>query len=424
MIDSSYKPPHGSPLVRRFCLLERTAEARGLAHHLRNGSSQIFVEQRMTTRPRSRETKLRAFRAFGLVSLAVISIAISGCQKNSPSENGPVDTRFNYRDPYPWPVSSPASKNLDTLKINAALQEVRSYSFFWSLLVVKNDTLVVEYYRSPLNKENDYEIHSAAKSFTSALLGIAIDKGIIRSSQERVLGFFPDLDTVGIDPRKRSWTLEHFLTMQSGIDWDETADHSAIFPDNVNWMYTALKLPLRVNPGERFIYTTPNVNVLSGILTRATGMPTYDFAEQNLFTPLKISVRDWMKDPQRIFIGGTGMMFTPRDLARLGQLYLHNGNIDGKQILSRQWIQQTLVPRLPANRTWSDLQTVNYGYLWWNNYDSRDSLFMAAGFAGQFIFVVPSKDMVIVTIGDDNVTTEQASLNENVLIGILKKYLF
>lgn len=361
---------------------------------------------------------------FRLSALVILTGAVSGCHSNSASPDISSQSPFTYRDPYPWPAASPSSQGLDSVRVNAALQEVRSRSFFWSLIVIKNDTLVVEYYKSPLNKDNDYEIHSAAKSFTSTLLGIAIDQGKIVSSQDKVLSFFPDLDTAGIDPRKRSWTLEHFLTMQSGIDWDETADHSAIFPDNVNWMYTALKLPLRANPGERFIYTTPNVNVLSGLLTRTTGMPTYDFAEKNLFTPLKISVRAWLKDPQGIYIGGTGMMFTPRDLARLGQLYLHNGSVDGKQIISRQWIQQTLAPRLSANRTWGDLKSVNYGYLWWNNYDSRDSLCMAAGFAGQFIFVVPAKNMVIVTIGDDNVTTDQASLNENILIGILRTYFF
>jgi CubicO group peptidase (beta-lactamase class C family) len=153
-------------------------------------------------------------------------------------------------------------------------------------------------------------------------------------------------------------------------------------------------------------------------------MSTYDFAERYLFTPLKISVRAWLTDPQGVYAGGTGMMFTPRDLARLGQLYLHNGNIDGTQIISRQWIQQTLISRNPSNRTWGDLQSVNYGYLWWNNYDSRDSLFMAAGFAGQFVFVIPAKNMVIVTIGDDNLSTDQASINEGVMIGILNKYLF
>ena len=309
------------------------------------------------------------------------------------------------------------------MKINAALNEIKANSFILSFLVIKNDTLVAEYYNR-YQPDNDYEIHSASKSFTSALMGIAIDKGIIRSTQESVLGFFPDLDTTGVDPRKRSWTLEHFLTMRSGIDWDENADHTSLYTDNVNWMYTTLKLPLKYAPGSQFIYTTPNVNLLSGIITRASGMSTYDFAERYLFTPLKISVRGWLKDPQGVYAGGTGMMFTPRDLARLGQLYLHNGVIDGTQIISRQWIQQTLVPRNPSNRTWGDFQSVNYGYLWWNNYDSRDSLFMAAGFAGQFVFVIPAKNMIIVTIGDDNASTAQASINETIMIGILTKYLF
>jgi CubicO group peptidase (beta-lactamase class C family) len=346
-----------------------------------------------------------------------------GCHSNPSSSDNASTFNFVYRDPYAWPTSTPAAAGLDTTKISAALDEVRANSFIFSLLVVRNDTLVVEYY-SRFQKDNDFEIASASKSFTSALIGIAIDKGIIRSVQDPVLGFFPDFDTAGLDPRKRSWTLEQFLTMKSGIDWDENADHTSLFTDNVNWMYTTLKLPLKYAPGTQFIYTTPNVNLLSGIITRRSGMSTYDFAEQYLFAPLKISVRAWLKDPQGVYAGGTGMMFTPRDLARFGQLYLHNGTIDGTQIVSRQWIQQTLIPRNTSNLDWADLQSVNYGYLWWNNYDTRDSLFMAAGFGCEFIFVIPAKNMIIVTIGDDNVTSNQASINQNVLIGILSKYLF
>jgi CubicO group peptidase (beta-lactamase class C family) len=355
--------------------------------------------------------------------MGAIALIIAGCHSNPASPSSTPNSKFTYRDPYPWPTSTPASQGFDTNKIAAALNEVKANTFIFSFLVIRNDTLVVEYY-SRFQKENDYEIHSASKSFTSALMGIAIDRGMIRSVQENVLSYFPEFDTAGIDPRKRSWTLENFLTMRSGIDWDENADHTALFTDNVNWMYTTLKLPLKYAPGTQYIYTTPNVNLLSGIITRASGMSTYDFAERYLFTPLKISVRSWLKDPQGVYAGGTGMMFTPRDFARLGQLYLHNGNIDGTQIVSRQWIQQTLIPRNSANRPWGDLQSVNYGYLWWNNYDTRDSLFMAAGFAGQFVFVIPAKNMIIVTIGDDNVSTEQASLNEDIIIGILNKYLF
>jgi CubicO group peptidase (beta-lactamase class C family) len=355
--------------------------------------------------------------------VVLIVLLLTGCHSNPASSDSTPSSRFTYRDPYAWPTSTPAAQGLDTARISAALVEIRANAFILSFLVIKNDTLVVDYYNH-YQKENDFEIHSAAKSFTSALTGIAIDKGIIRSVQENVLSYFPDFDTTGLDPRKRSWTLEHLLTMRSGIDWDETVDHSALFNDNVNWMYTALRLPLKYAPGERFLYTTPNANLLSGIITRASAMSTYDFAERYLFTPLKISVRSWVRDPQGIYAGGTGMRFTPRDLARFGQLYLHNGTIDGTQIISRQWIQQTLIPRNLTNQTLSELQSVNYGYLWWNNYDSRDSLFMAAGFAGQFVFVIPAKNMVVVTVGNDDASTDHASINENILIGLLKKYLF
>lgn len=311
---------------------------------------------------------------------------------------------------------------MDSIKVSAGLQQIRNNPFIYSFLVVRNDSLVLDYYTTGYTEENDFEIYSASKSFTSALVGIAIDKGIIRSVQEKVLKFFPDYDTTKIDPRKRDWTLEHFLTMRSGIDWNESDDHSTLFNSGANWLFTALGLPLKYAPGEKFIYTTPNANVLSGIITRAAGMSTYKFAEANLFEPLKISVRAWAKDPQDVYTGGTGMRFTPRDLARFGQLYLHSGFIEGRQIVSRQWIQQTLIPRNPQNTTRGDLSAVNYGYMWWTDYESTDSLFMAAGFAGQAIYVIPAKNMVAVTIASGDVSAVQADTDERVIIGILKKY--
>jgi len=353
--------------------------------------------------------------------LAVAALVSFGCDKNPIADGAGALHQFVYREPYAWPVSTPVSQGLDTVKVLAALREIKTYPFLFSFLVLRNDLLVLEYYRA-FQKENDFNIHSAAKSFVSALIGIAIDKGVIRSAQEKVLGYFPDFDTVRMDARKREWTLEHFLTMKSGIDWDEGADHTAQYTENVNWLFTTLKFPLRSSPGVSFNYTTPNVHILSGILTRVSGMSTYDFAEKHLFAPLNISVRYWARDPQGIYIGGTEMAFTPRDLARFGQLYLHNGLIDGKQIVSTQWIRETLIPRNRSNLMWGDLQSINYGYLWWNNYDSRDSLFMASGFAGQLIIVVPAKNMIIVTTGDDNVSTIQGGFNEDVIIGIVKKY--
>jgi CubicO group peptidase (beta-lactamase class C family) len=353
--------------------------------------------------------------------IALLVLWAAGCHSNPSSQEGPITPKFVYRDPFNWPISTPAAQRLDTVRVAAGMQEVKRNTFILAFLVVRNDSLILEYYNGYL-KENDFEIHSETKSFTSALVGIAIDKGIIHSAQDKILGFFPDLDTIGLDPRKRDWTIEQFLTMRSGLDWDEGADHSSIYTDKVNWLLATLKIPLAYAPGERFIYTTPNANLLSGILTRTSGMSTYDFAEQNLFKLLNIAVRDWLTDPQGIYAGGSGSRFTPRDLARFGQLYLRNGMIDGKQIVSKGWIQQTLIPRNQQPLIWADFTAVNYGYFWWNNYTAQDSVFMAGGFAGQFIFVVPAKNMVIVTIGNDNVTTDQANVNENIVIGIVKQY--
>ena len=351
----------------------------------------------------------------------VLAAGLGGCHSNPAASDVPVSPQFNYRPPFDWPISSPLAQGMDTVRVAAALREVQSNPFILSFLVVRNDSLVIEYYNG-LQKENDFDIHSASKSFISALVGIAIDRGILGSTQDKILSYFPELDTTGIDPRKREWTLEQFLTMRSGIDWVETDDHSSLFTDNVNWLTTALELPLKYSPGERFVYTSPNVNVLSGIIARASGMSTYEYAEEYLFTPLDISVRDWARDPQDVFLGGTGMWFTPRDLARFGQLYLHNGLIDGKQIVPSDWIQKSLVPRNQQESTWGGFSTVNYGYLWWNNYDAQDSVFMAAGYAGQFIFVVPAQKMVIVTIGYDDVTTAQADVQETTIIDIVKRY--
>ena len=355
-----------------------------------------------------------------LVLFLVLSV-LAGCKESSTSAETPSVPTFTHRDPYSWPISTPAAQGLDTARVSAGIDEIGKSPFILSFLLVRNDLLVLEHYNGYL-KENDFQIHSATKSVMSALVGIAVDRGIIRSTQEKILSYFPDLDTSGIDPRKRDWTIEHFLTMRSGLDWEETADHSSIFTEKVNWLHTALRLPLKYAPGERFTYTTPNANVLSGILTRVSGMSTYEFAEKYLFQPLGISVRDWLTDPQGVFAGGTGSRFSPRDLARFGQLYLHNGLIDGKQIVSRAWIQQSLIPRNQQPLVWGDFASVNYGFLWWNNYSSQDSLFMASGFAGQFIIVVPAKNMVIVTIGEDNVSATQADVNERKVIGIVRKY--
>jgi CubicO group peptidase (beta-lactamase class C family) len=361
-------------------------------------------------------------RVVTIVLVGTLGAWISGCGLNDVGGGGSSSPNFGFRQSYPWPISTPGAQGLDPARISAGLQQIQANPFILSVLIVRNDSLVAEYYASGIVDENDFQVSGISASITSALVGIAIDKGIIRSAQERVLNYFPGFDTTRLDPRKREWTIEHLLAMRSGIDWNEDEDHSKEFNSQSNWLSTALRLPLKSSPGDAFVYTTPNANLLSGILARASGSSTNRFAETGLFGPLRISVRAWATDPQDVYLGGTGMRLTPRDLARLGQLYLHNGLIDGKQIVPRAWVQQSITPRNAQNSVKGDLSSINFGNLWWTNYDGRDSLFVALGFGGQAIYVVPAKNIVIVTIGDSEVPQAQGNANERVIIGIVKKY--
>ena len=359
-----------------------------------------------------------------IVAVTVASM-VSGCGLNEVGGSSGLGTSdFTFRQSYSWPVSTPAAQGMDSAKAVAGLQQIRNTPFLTSVLVIKNDFLVLEYYAPGTVKDNDFNIQSVSGSFTSALVGIAIERGLVRSVDEPILKFFPSFDTTHIDPRKRAWTLEHLLTMRSGMDWNENEDHSALFNSGTNWVNTALGLPLKDAPGDTFVFATPNANILSAFVTRASGTSTYRFAEQNLLEPLKISVRSWSTDPQGLYLGGTGMRFTPRDLARFGQLYLHQGYLDGKQIVPWSWIQQSLLPRNRSNSVKGDLALLNFGYCWWTNYGGGDSLFAALGYGGQAIYVVPARSMVIVTIADDSVSQQQAEENELAFIAIVKKYFF
>jgi CubicO group peptidase (beta-lactamase class C family) len=313
---------------------------------------------------------------------------------------------------------------MDSAKIFTGLQQIRNTPALQSVLVIKNDSLVVEYYTLGFIKDNDFHVGAISAAVTSALVGLALDQRMIRSVNDGVFEYLPAIDGAGDDPRKRTWTIEHFLTMRAGVEWNEYNDHSHLYNSSTNWVSVSLGLPVKYAPGDTFIFASPFAHLLSAIITRASRMSTYNFAKQFLFDPLGISVRSWSTDPQGVFLGGSGMRFTPRDLARFGQLYLHKGYLGGKQIVPRSWIEQSLTPRNRYNSVKGDLASLNFGYLWWTSIGGGDSLFAAFGYGGQAIYVVPSRSMIIVTIADDTVARLQAEENELAVLAIVRKYFF
>ncbi|MFW9855987.1 MAG: serine hydrolase domain-containing protein [Candidatus Thorarchaeota archaeon] len=169
----------------------------------------------------------------------------------------------------------------------------------------------------------------------------------------------------------------------------------------------AIELPLLHTPGEDWHYSTLQTNLLSAILTRAANMSTREFAEKHLFTPLQISIRYWPQDPQGYYTGGHEMYFVPRDLARLGFLYLNKGVIDGKEVVPSDWVHESLQDyaegRVVEGMRSSFYEKVGYGYQWWLQKLVGYETFSARGHGGQFIFCIPKLDAIVVTTASGTV---------------------
>ena len=259
-----------------------------------------------------------------------------------------------------------------------------------SVLIIRNGYIVAEAYFHPYRLSTRHNIYSCTKSFTSALVGIAIDEGYIDGLDHRVLDFFPEYTIANDDPRKQAMTLEHLLTMTSGLDWPESSvsysSSSNILMQMLwrrDWVQFVLDRPMVAEPGTTFNYNTGVSHLLSAIIGEATGTSTLSFARTHLFEPLGISSVSWRSDPDGITFGGGGIWMTPRDMAKFGYLYLEGGVWDGQQVVPADWVE-------------ASVSAPHYGYQWWI---LRNGAYAALGYRGQRIFVIPDLEMVVVFTG-------------------------
>jgi len=257
-----------------------------------------------------------------------------------------------------------------------------------SMLILHEGQLVHERYARGRGADDLHVAYSVTKSIVSALIGIAVRDGYLCTEQP-VASFFPE-SRITHDP---AITIEHLLRMTAGYPgmWAEGsmdflgADCSAA---------AAFETPLVQQPGEGFIYCGgPGMQVLVAVIERATGRNLYDFARAELFDPLGVGEIEWRTTADGSPIGGWGIYMTPRDMLRIGYLYLNDGIWDGRQILPEGWVTQSR----PA-RNW----TMSYGYLWWGMLWSPvfGSGYEARGMRGQFITIYPRRNMVVVRTGN------------------------
>jgi len=301
-----------------------------------------------------------------------------------------------HRDYWPttdWRTSTPEAQGMDSAKLEQMMTTISEGNHSVdSVLIVRHGYIVWDEYPNNIlyDRNTPHILYSVTKSVTSALVGIAIDKGYLKSVDQKVVDFFLDKTIANLDERKRNITLENLLMMTAGFDWNEiTYGYSdprnslAQALSSGNYVQYVLDRPMLYEPGEVFTYNTGNAQLLSAIITKSTGYVTDEFARKYLFEPIGITSEYWDKDAQGIPLGGSALELTPRDAARFGYLYLNNGVWDGKQIVPADWVTKST----------SNIRS-NYGYLWWIN--SLFEYYSASGLYGQRIFVAPKSDLVCV----------------------------
>ena len=286
----------------------------------------------------------------------------------------------------------------------------RDYGNIAGMIMQKNGKTVYEGYFNGYDAEHAVHVFSVTKSIFSALIGIAIDQGHLQSIDQKVLEFFPDYPVKRGEKTIQRVTIRDLLTMTAPYKY-KSAPYTKYF-SSTSWVKAALDLLGGKDKIGQFRYA-PLIgpDILSGILTNATGRSALDFAHENLFAPLGIQVdrnvvfhskeeqlsimtkeshiRGWVADPQGINTAGWGLFLTPFEMARMGQLYLHCGVWDGKQLISAEWVDVST----REHSRWDELG-LKYGYLWWI-IDEKERSYAALGDGGNVIYVNPVKNLVI-----------------------------
>ncbi|MCA9707741.1 MAG: serine hydrolase [Myxococcales bacterium] len=305
------------------------------------------------------------------------------------------------RDGYAWQEGDPADHGLDGAQLLAALDDAASLADVLGVLVVRHGTLVAERYYHGYDRNIAGNIKSVSKGMLSALYGIALDEGIFASVDDPVAQHLPEY-FAELSPAKQQIRLGDLLTMRGGLEWNEGPGYVSggmvAAPDFCRFV---LELPLVETPGTVFEYSTGLTHVASAALTESSGDTTREFARARLLEPLGISTPRWDLSPEGYFVGGAEVWMRPRDMARLGQLYLEGGTLDGQAVLTPEWVELSANPWIPeaSGRT--------YGVWWrerpWASYPAQDSYF-AWGYGGQFIFLFPSWDLQVVVTSKWNVS--------------------
>lgn len=369
-----------------------------------------------------------------ILTLIILSTLLISC-------NGDPEVQYTYQPPEEiedgLEVGTLVEVNIDSISIEQGVENILNgkYTEVHSLLIIRDNKVVLEEYFPGHNFQWDayghhgawtnwnmtkpHDIMSDTKSITSTSVGIAIDQGFINSVHDSIFDYLPEHQHLNTDGKDQI-TIEHLLTMTSGLEWKEWgASYTDLENDTFKlWIECndqvacILENPLIEDPGTSFTYSGGDMVVLGEIIKNATGMTLEEFSGKYLFMPLGIDPPVWAKYESGVIDGSGGIKITPRDMAKIGMTFLNQGVWNGDQIISEGWVENSATAYADnkgINIPGEDSGRVGYSYTWWTKEYSRSgqqiNMFYAGGWGGQLIMVLPELNTVIVFTGGNYVTS-------------------
>ena len=298
------------------------------------------------------------------------------------------------------PRSTPEAQGVSSTTIIAFIEHADSQiNSMHSFMLLRHGQVVAEAWWNPESAVKPHVLFSLSKSFTSTAVGMVVAEGKL-SIDDPVLKFFPDELPIEVSTNLKAMRVRDLLTMSTGHQEEVN------LKTKEEWKRTFLSHPVPHKPGTHFKYNTPATYMLSAIVQKVTGQTVLEYLQPRLFEPLGIAQPQWDSSPEGISLGGYGLFLRTEDIAKFGQLYLQNGNWQGKQLVPAQWIEQATSKQVSngsdPSRDWDQ----GYGFQFWR---CRHDAYRGDGKDGQFCILLPKLDAVIAITA--NTSDMQAELN-------------
>lgn len=355
-----------------------------------------------------------------IICLVLGILSLAGCSPLYPTPEAP-----DYWPTAEWRHDDPSHRNIDAALLDAAVERMpEELPALDSFILIRDGYVVHESYYNGYDAATIHDVRSVTKSWTSALVGMAQANGQLTELDTPLSELLPDRFADGQHADKRNITLADLLAMRSGIDFDDETLYAGgygSFDELLERDLTdfAFSFPMAYEPGTTWRYSTLDSQLISVIFEQAMGESLEAFAAEQFFQPLGIKDYAWQADKMGVSIGGGGLFLAPKDMAKLGFLYLHQGQWDGEQLIPSEWVELSVTPQ--NNEAYFEptdqVEVIEwYGYHWWTwkgDWFYSYRAFVANGFGGQRVFVLPGLNLIMVTTANpEGLSPEMATVQE------------